>query len=165
MQISSDPPFKEGLARFTTDPSKPFILSRLNSTQQTFYLIYTQQYPANLLSDLFCGRYRRLSSLKSVQFSHFSSLFCSKKKKSEIHYYRETTIVKKNIYKEKYGCLIYSCWDKALLSQTNHSLMGMKRKNEMGYRLKPENLRSEFYLMFLSREIDIKLCQHYTKTL
>ena len=80
----------------------------------------TQQNPANLLSDLYCGRYRRLSSLKSVQFSHFSSLFCGKK--SEIHYYRETTIVKKNIYKEKYGCLIYSCGDKALMSRTCQSL-------------------------------------------
>ena len=44
--------------------------------------------------------------------------------------------------------------------------MGLLRKNERGYGLKPRNLGVnsdlyEFYLMLLSREIDIKLCQCY----
>ena len=41
---------------------------------------------------------------------------------------------------------------------------GTVKKNERGYRRKPERYLSDIYLMFLTREIDIKLCQNYTKT-
>ena len=47
-------------------------------------------------------------------------------------------------------------------------IKGTVKKNERGYRMKPENLRrwmihmTSIYLqMFLSREIDIRLCQNY----
>ena len=47
-------------------------------------------------------------------------------------------------------------------------LRGLYRENERGYKLKPKYLRRWtihiIYLMFLSREIDIKLCKNYTKT-
>ena len=49
-----------------------------------------------------------------------------------------------------------------------YCLKGLIRKNERGYRIKPKHFRSslqpiyEFYLMFLSREIDIKMYQPYT---
>jgi len=50
------------------------------------------------------------------------------------------------------------------------NLKGLLRRNERGYKAKNLNtLRVnchlfEFFLMFLSQEIDIKLCQCFTKT-
>jgi len=45
-------------------------------------------------------------------------------------------------------------------------LKGLSRKNErgLGWNLNTLGVDREFYLMFLSREIDTKLCQIYTKT-
>ena len=53
------------------------------------------------------------------------------------------------------------------------NLKGLLRRNEMGYKAKNLNTLNtlrvnchlfEFYLMFLSQEIDLKLCQCFTKT-